>query len=34
VATYALSAVGRDRPGIVAAVAEALVVDGVNVEDS
>lgn len=33
-ATYALSAVGRDRPGIVAAVAEAIVVDGVNVEDS
>jgi glycine cleavage system transcriptional repressor len=34
VATYALSAVGRDRPGIVAAVAEALVEDGVNIEDS
>lgn len=32
--TFALSAVGRDRPGIVAAVAEALVVDGVNIEDS
>lgn len=32
--TFALSAVGRDRPGIVAAVAEALVAHGVNVEDS
>ena len=31
---FALSAVGRDRPGIVAAVAEALVADGVNIEDS
>lgn len=32
--SFALSAVGRDRPGIVAAVAEALVADGVNIEDS
>ena len=32
--TYALSVVGRDRPGIVAAVAERLVEHGVNVEDS
>jgi glycine cleavage system transcriptional repressor len=34
VTTFALSAVGRDRPGIVAAVAKALVADGVNIEDS
>jgi glycine cleavage system transcriptional repressor len=34
VTTFALSAVGRDRPGIVAAVAQALVADGVNIEDS
>jgi glycine cleavage system transcriptional repressor len=34
VTTFALSAVGRDRPGIVAAVAEALVAHDVNVEDS
>jgi glycine cleavage system transcriptional repressor len=33
-ATFALSVVGRDRPGIVAAVAERLVEHGVNVEDS
>jgi glycine cleavage system transcriptional repressor len=32
--TFALSAVGRDRPGIVAAVAQALAADGVNIEDS
>jgi glycine cleavage system transcriptional repressor len=32
--TFALSVVGRDRPGIVAAVAERLVEHGVNVEDS
>jgi glycine cleavage system transcriptional repressor len=31
---YALSAVGRDRPGIVAAVTRALLVHGVNIEDS
>ena len=30
----ALAAVGRDRPGIVAAVTEALLRHGVNVEDS
>jgi len=30
----ALSAVGRDRPGIVAAVAQALFLHGVNVADS
>ena len=30
----ALSAVGRDRPGIVAAVSERLLAHGVNVEDS
>jgi glycine cleavage system transcriptional repressor len=34
VATFALSALGVDRPGIVAAVAEVLVRHGVNVEDS
>jgi glycine cleavage system transcriptional repressor len=34
VATFALSALGIDRPGIVAAVAEVLVRHGVNVEDS
>jgi glycine cleavage system transcriptional repressor len=32
--SFALSVVGRDRPGIVAAVAERLVEHGVNVEDS
>jgi len=32
--TYALSAVGRDRPGIVAAIAEVLLRFGVNIEDS
>ena len=32
--TFALSAVGRDRPGIVAAVARTLVLHGVNIEDS
>jgi glycine cleavage system transcriptional repressor len=31
---YALSAVGRDRPGIVAAVTEALLRHAVNIEDS
>jgi glycine cleavage system transcriptional repressor len=34
VTTFALSAIGRDRPGIVAAVAGALAADGVNIEDS
>jgi glycine cleavage system transcriptional repressor len=33
-ARYAISAIGQDRPGIVAAVAEALVRHGANVEDS
>jgi glycine cleavage system transcriptional repressor len=33
-ALFALSAVGRDRPGIVAAVSEVLLRHGVNVEDS
>src|SRR2546423_4465214 len=32
-AHYALTAVGRDRPGIVAAVSEALVGQSVNIED-
>ena len=32
--TYALSALGADRPGIVAAIAGALVAHGVNVTDS
>ena len=31
---FALSAVGRDRPGIVAAVTEALLTHEVNIEDS
>jgi glycine cleavage system transcriptional repressor len=31
---FALSAIGRDRPGIVAAVAQALLVHHGNVEDS
>ena len=31
---FALSAVGRDRPGIAAAVSEVLLRHGVNVEDS
>jgi glycine cleavage system transcriptional repressor len=31
---FALSAVGRDRPGIVAAITRVLVDQGVNVEDS
>src|SRR2546428_8989418 len=31
---YALTAVGRDRPGIVAAVSEALLAHSVNIEDS
>jgi glycine cleavage system transcriptional repressor len=34
VRTYALLAVGSDRPGIIAAVAERLVAHGVNVTDS
>ena len=32
--TFALSAIGRDRPGIVASVTQVLVEHGVNVEDS
>jgi glycine cleavage system transcriptional repressor len=32
--TYAISAMGADRPGIIAAVAAALVPHGVNVTDS
>ncbi|HYZ92624.1 MAG TPA: ACT domain-containing protein [Actinomycetota bacterium] len=32
--SFALSAIGRDRPGIVAAVAEVLFEQGCNVEDS
>lgn len=34
VARYALSAVGRDRPGIVAGVTGALLAHEVNIEDS
>jgi glycine cleavage system transcriptional repressor len=34
VAHFALSAIGRDRPGIVAGVSGALLRHGVNVEDS
>jgi glycine cleavage system transcriptional repressor len=34
VRTFVLSAVGADRPGIVAALAERLVAHGVNVTDS
>src|SRR4051812_26080484 len=34
VRTFVLSAVGADRPGIIAAVAERLVGHGVNVTDS
>jgi glycine cleavage system transcriptional repressor len=34
VKSYSLSAVGADRPGIIAAVAERLVAHGVNVTDS
>jgi glycine cleavage system transcriptional repressor len=34
VRTFAVSGVGRDRPGIIAAVAERLVAHGVNVTDS
>jgi glycine cleavage system transcriptional repressor len=30
----ALCAIGRDRPGVVAAVTEALLADGVNIEDA
>ncbi|MEA2177399.1 MAG: glycine cleavage system transcriptional repressor [Solirubrobacteraceae bacterium] len=32
--SYALSAVGADRPGIIAAIAERLVAHGANVTDS
>ncbi len=32
--TFALSAVGADRPGIIAAIAERLVAHGLNVTDS
>jgi glycine cleavage system transcriptional repressor len=31
---FALAAIGRDRPGIVAAVTEALLAHSVNIEDS
>src|SRR5436189_4078791 len=31
---FALSAIGRDRPGIVAAVTEVLLAHAVNIEDS
>ena len=34
VRTFAVSGVGLDRPGIIAAVAERMVVHGVNVTDS
>jgi glycine cleavage system transcriptional repressor len=34
VPSYALSAIGADRPGIIAAIAERLVTHGVNVTDS
>jgi glycine cleavage system transcriptional repressor len=34
VRTFALSAIGADRPGIIAAVADRLVPHGVNVTDS
>jgi glycine cleavage system transcriptional repressor len=34
VARFALSAIGRDRPGIVAGVSEALLQHGANIEDS
>jgi glycine cleavage system transcriptional repressor len=33
-AQFAVTAVGRDRPGIVAAVSEVLLEHGVNIEDS
>lgn len=32
--SFALAAIGRDRPGIVAAVAKVLFAEGCNVEDS
>jgi glycine cleavage system transcriptional repressor len=32
--SFAISAIGRDRPGIVAAVTEVLLNHGVNIEDS
>ena len=32
--TFAISAMGRDRPGIIAAVAEPLAAHGINVTDS
>jgi glycine cleavage system transcriptional repressor len=31
---YAVAAIGRDRPGIVAAVSEVLLAQGANIEDS
>jgi glycine cleavage system transcriptional repressor len=34
VPSYALSAIGADRPGIIAAIAERLVTHGLNVTDS
>jgi glycine cleavage system transcriptional repressor len=34
VPTFAISAMGRDRPGIIAAVAEPLAAHGVNITDS
>jgi glycine cleavage system transcriptional repressor len=34
VASFALAAIGKDRPGIVAAVASVLFEEGCNVEDS
>ena len=34
VRSFALSAVGADRPGIIAAIAERLVAHGLNVTDS
>jgi glycine cleavage system transcriptional repressor len=33
-AQFAVAAIGRDRPGIVAAVSEVLLEHGVNIEDS
>ena len=32
--TFAVSAIGADRPGIVAAVTGALLPHGINIEDS
>jgi glycine cleavage system transcriptional repressor len=31
---YVLTAIGRDRPGIIAAVSEVLLARGINIEDS